>query len=152
MSIFDELRDEVFDWLWDGQDIDSIKKDLLAVVDESEEKVKSTVRNDSLDKITVGLKDYAETMYGDLATENYGSAEYYKAAQDILKNLDAAFEELQNTAKWAEKVWKNADPNHRVNPVTKLTNGATVSGKIDNGIDDQIIKEFLGALAGKPAK
>lgn len=94
MSFLDELKDEIMTWIDDDQDPDCIREDIIKTVEEA---IAQAPKRKARHAIAAIAKEYAEGMYGELATSNYGEEEYLQMADMFLNTMDAAFNELQNT-------------------------------------------------------
>lgn len=94
MAFLDELKDEIMTWIDDNQDPDCIREDIIRTVEEA---IAQAPKRKARHAIAAVAKEYAESMYGELATSNYGEEEYLQMADMFLNTMDAAFNELQNT-------------------------------------------------------
>ena len=95
MAFLEELKDEIMTWIDDNQDPDCIREDIIRTVEEA---IAQAPKRKARYAIAAVAKEYAESMYGELATSNYGEEEYLQMADMFLNTMDGAFNELQNTA------------------------------------------------------
>lgn len=94
MAFLEELKDEIMTWIDDNQDPDCIREDIIRTVEEA---IAQAPKRKARYAIAAVAKEYAESMYGELATSNYGEEEYLQMADMFLNTMDGAFNELQNT-------------------------------------------------------
>lgn len=94
MAFLEELKDEIMTWIDDNQDPDCIREDIIRTVEEA---IAQAPKRKARHAIAAVAKEYAEGMYGELATSNYGEEEYLQMADMFLNTMDAAFTELQDT-------------------------------------------------------
>ena len=121
MAFLDELKDEIMTWIDDNQDPDCIREDIIRTVEEA---IAQAPKRKARYAIAAVAKEYAEDMYGELATSNYGEEEYLQMADMFLNTMDGAFNELQDTVvvTTANKTVKTQEDQDAQTIVTFLNN------------------------------
>lgn len=148
MSIFEDLTQEIYDWLDDDQDPESIKKDIMATVDEA---IAARKKNKYVTAIAEALQGFAEENYEDLAKDNFDGDAYVEMAQDILKNMREAFKELEFAVEFNKKTAVMLDKLGKILGENKTDEDKKTDTQKDEDAD--IITKFLkGIEAERPAK
>ena len=148
MSIFEDLTQEIYDWLDDDQDPESIKKDIMATVDEA---IAARKKDKYVVAIAEALQGFAEENYEDLAKDNFDGDAYVEMAQDILKNMREAFKELERAIEFNKKTAAMLDKLGKILDEGKADENKKTDTQKDEDAD--AIATFLkGMEADRPAR
>ena len=148
MSIFEDLTQEIYDWLDDDQDPESIKKDIMATVDEA---IAARKKDKYVVAIAEALQGFAEENYEDLAKDNFDGDAYVEMAQDILKNMREAFKELEFAVEFNKKTAAMLDKLGKILDKDKTDEDQKTDTQKDEDADT-IAKFLKGIEAERPVR
>ena len=148
MSIFEDLTQEIYDWLDDDQDPESIKKDIMATVDEA---IAARKKNKYVVAIAEALQGFAEENYEDLAKDNFDGDAYVEMAQDILKNMREAFKELEFAVEFNKRTAVMLDKLGKILGENKTDEDQKTDTQKDEDADT-IAKFLKGIEAERPVR
>ena len=144
MSIFDELTNEIQDWITQGQDPESIKKDLVETIDKALRKAPQEKYKPDLIKV---LRYYMRDAYGEEVAKAYSDKEYESMADAIFSTIDEAMESMPTYAKAVLQLMKEAKT--ATESVKAKTKVETKTAVAQEDTDSQIIENFLKDLNKK---
>lgn len=129
MSIFEELTNEIYDWIDDDQNPENIKKDLIRTIEEA--LAEAPKRKFKAQLVTL-LKDYIQTAHGEEAANSLADEGYNKMAESVFAAVDDMMNEVKGYQKAAAEAVTNTK--RRTAPVSQEDK------------DAQIIADFLKDL------
>lgn len=146
MSIFDELTSEIQDWITQGQDPESIKKDLVETIDKALRKAPQEKYKPDLIKV---LRYYMRDAYGEELANAYSDQNYEDMAEAIFTTIDEAMANMPIYAKTVLQLMKEAKT---AAEEAKTETKTTSKPEVQEDSDAQVIENFLKDLNKKNKK
>ena len=132
MSIFEELTNEIFDWIDDDQNPESIKKDLIRTIEEA---LAEAPKRKYKAQLATLLKDYVRMAHGEEVANSLADEGYNKMTESVFNAID----DMMNEVKGYQKAVAAA-----ANDTKRRTAPAPQEDK-----DAQIIADFLKQIGNK---
>jgi regulator of replication initiation timing len=139
MSIYDELTTEIFDWITQGQDPETIKKDLMKTVDEALRKAPKEKYKPDLVKV---LRYYMKDAYGEKMAKAYSDKDYESMAEAIFKTIDETMDGMPTYAKTVLQLLEEAAKEVEAETKAKTENKATAQEDSDAKIIENFLKDL----------